>query len=846
MDWSKMDVDSQNSHVQHVQHPHHQWRLPNFWHRQNVPKTQAYQPPRTQRHRAKPPELLRLNSVGESVEEFPNSHQNQRQFCAATRPPKKPNLSPQQSNPFFLGNIWNKVSQPLRTRQHLARTVRSPQRDIDLDHLVEKFAVNCEMEQPKFQPNEGHREVGQRPHPMTFNGGPYITWTSKDNNLRTFPAYYRFLNIAHFHPYNNTARFNRTNAVPPFQQQPFKSAWSGIAQLPQSSNKNGLCHHRDRQPINGSCLLHSASHVRKANVRHQQSKQNKTRNNNRMMQNNYSMSHQQGSSVAKPASPHESETQKRFCHKHRLRTTQINAACVKNRNSVQPTKDSSKGDVCNESNKDQSRPCERASPSQSKLPDAIAKSNTSPDKRINSEEGHADNSPRPVCKKSVCENLKESDCFCSSEETAKHFELKLETCNNETETKPDVSQEDKEVEWKEHTANAAKPSEASEEKQMHSSIAFLLGDYVNGTPTCSNDSDFSDADEEDLDEIDETSHELFNSFLPSDQYSPLYGWKWHKDKSGQSRDDQPDSDMENATDVTLTFNDSGTVLGQTSDEATSSNSQSDESDLEDDSESSDDWSDSGCDDHEEEQRVWDSLNRTNDPYDPMGGWRLHSNPPLAVTKGKGTATETSAQELGEAVPVKYKLCSHSTTSTNVSSTRHPSVAFILGDDSSDGDTPDVSDADESHDFQDSPDVSADYDKLWQSFDSSSDPYNPINGYKCQTPSSLHRSASSPSELCKAGEQAEQKFIYPDAKTDTVQNTPQHISTDSSNVLLKQSSSTGCLKKVWKNAMQCAKETKERVKKVMNKLYYNNLVLCHAPIICIPAPYLGKNLAPHIH
>ena len=825
MDWSKMDVDSQNSHVQHVQHPHHQWRLPNFWHRQNVPKVQSYQPPRTQRHRAKPPELLRLNSVGESVEEFPNSNQNRRQFCSTTRPPQaKPNLSPQRSNPYFLGNIWSKVSQPLRTKQHLARTVRSPQRDIDLDHLVEKFAVNCEMEQQKFQPNVGHQEVGQRPHPMTFNGGPYITWASKDHSPRTFPAYYRFLNLAHFHPYNNTARYYRTNAVPPFQQQPFKSAWSGIAQLKQSSNKNGLCHHHDCQPINGACLLHSASHVRKSNVHHQQSKQTKTRNNNRMMQNNYLMSHQQGhqssSSVAKPASPHESETKKRFCHKHRLRTTQVNAASVQNGTSVHCTKDSSKGDVCSES-KDQSRPC-KTTLSQSELPDAITKSNTSPDKRINNQEGHTDSSPRLVCKKSACKNLEGSDCLCSSKETAKHFELKLETCNNESETKPDVSQEEKEVELKEQTTNAAEPGEVANEKQMHSSIAYLLGDYVNGTPTCSNDSDFGDVDVEDLDEIDDNSRELFNSFHPSDQYNPLYGWKCHNDKSGQSQDyqHQPNSERESSTDFTLTFNDSGTVLGQTSDETTSSNSLSDESDSEDSDSDSSEWSDSGCDDHEEEQRIWDSFKHTNDPYDPMGGCRLQPSSLLRVAKG--TATVSLEQELEEAVPhsenqeaapLKNKLCSHSTSSTKMSSARHPSVAFIL----SDSDTPDVSDADESDDFQDSSDVSSDYDKLWQSFDSSSDPYNPINGYKCRTPSSIHRSASSPSELCNTGKQAEQKFTYPDAKTDAVQQTP-HLSTNSSNVSLKQSSSTGCLKKVWKKAMQRDKETKERVKKVCTMTY----------------------------
>ncbi|XP_072034125.1 uncharacterized protein [Amphiura filiformis] len=876
LDWSdRANVGCLNGHVRNAQqyssrnNHDNNCRFPN-WQRQNTPKKHHYYPPQpTQRQTGKPPTLLRLDSAGESVEDFPNS-------------PHRPfeGRSNERTQNSFLGNILSKVGYPLHPNggTYLARTDKSPQGDINLDRLVEKFNSSCEMEPPHHQWPQHHHQsqmanqevhLPERQPPMqpakivpamTFNGGPYITWSSQDNRPRTFPAYYRFLNFVHFHPYNNATRIGRTH-IPPISQPPH--AWSG--RIPQFHQRSP---HKQCHPLRLSTCDQNkqAYHPREA----KQFCGGKPKNNERMMQTKSPMSHQgEHSTIPKATSPH-GITDASACKGHRKhfdkcrpQAAEANSLFVYNEKTSHPTPSNRtlrKEDNCRQSTI-QSGPCEMPRASLSENMSTNTCSNSDPDDKVLSKQD------RFQCTKThyladVCTKSNKRSCekSCSSTSVNITNKQKDEKCNtisrsiaSDDVTKPNNEQEEK---------YAANEPNSSGSKQMHSSIAYLLADYVDNSAVCSNDSDFSEVDEDAAEdftdeindtEIDNASSKLWESFQTSDPYNPIYGWKCLPDNS--SRKDQvttqeaADNTSNNVKDSTLTFNDSGvSVIQQSSDNDASSTSYSSTDESEESSECSDDeWSqDSGCD--EEEQRIWDSLCRSNDPYDPMGGWRLQPSSASPTTNSLPTVPDvvldddtgpnneqpSSASLVTKSVPtlpdvvlddntaptneqptsLKTKLQSlplHETfVDKNASSTRHPTVSFILGaDDYSDSDSPDPDDDDdyETSD-KDTLDSSAKYEDLWQSFESSSDPYNPINGWNCQSPSLLHRSASSPSELCKADteEHDEPTPLSPEVHADGGQ---QILLKVPSNVSLIQSSSTGCLKSIWKKALQRDKETKAK-------------------------------------
>ena len=851
-DRSKVKVDCPNvSHVRHVQDSNN-CRLP-FWRKQNIPKRQREPPHPSQRHTGKPPTLLRLDSAGESVEEYPHrTHYSPRRHAPGGRSGRgRPNAIPSTTSNSFFGNIWSKVGYPLHSHQvqgggYLAKTSGSTtqqESDFNLDRLTEKL-TSCDLEQKQQNQMASQAYFEQPPMqpakvvaPMTFTGGPYVTWwSSQGNGTRTFPAYYRFLsNFVHFHPYNNATRMNRSQGPPFIQPQ---HVWSNVTQFHQ---------HSPHKQCNPTKVNHPPKFPR--NTNHQREfKQfcgGNTKGNARVMQNKQAVSHQNehrtSSTTPKVASPHTADENKglvKHFEKCRLKAAQTSSALIKTEKSSLPCNERLlHKDTCQQGKvHPYEMPCAMLSDSKDMCMSTKPCANSGPDNVSSNQEGHKRSKTRTdSLSVAVCENKCLSKKFCSksNEQKVCNSNRSATTTSNvcpNLATKPHHEQTEKSS-AKESTDTSSSSSTGAS-KEMHSSIAYLLGNYVDNTAGAgSNDSDFSEVDE-DFDEeigLDDVSRELLESFQTDDPYNPMYGWKCLPSNSKADGTFSKDPlTMQEASDAieesSLALNDSGLSVVEQSEEITSTLSTESSGDDSEDSEdsyvsSSDEWSDSGCD--EEEQKIWDSLNRCSDPYDPMGGWRLQSSSVVKATKStdvqESITVSPSKNSCSSPVRSNLQLLNLHEISNNSSSTKHPSVSFILGaDDDSDSDSPDESNNEETNDSQDS---SANYEDLWRSFQTSSDPYNPINGWQCHSPSSssLHRSASSPSELCSFfADKEDQNELTPlkmspssDDHPDGGQQTP----VSPSNISLIQSSSTGCLKTVWKKAIQRDKERKKKVCKL---------------------------------
>ena len=738
MDWH---IGIHNKHVEH--HQPKPWHIHN-WYQQSAPQchsTNSHHPSRNKR-----PSLLRLNSQGH--EEVPTG------LNQIERPPL-PSRN-QQRVRSFAGNIYSKVSHPFTTRtstaQHFVKTSNQAlQGEINLEALAEKFSSGCSVESTNKMVDREMMHRSQRqaypamPRVMNFNGGPYITYSSQNNNPKSFPACYRFLNLVHFHPYTTANRYD----------QPVKVAWgtiptaAGISQSRYHHNIRQDSHfHALNVPLMGSCknpVSRPRNHCLNAHHGNKGSAE-------MMMQTRHCMSHQNSqhgksnaSKITSPSSQVQIET--KTSSKVAIETPTSIVSLFHDGSS--PTTD-----VC-ASPSDIGKQIQ--SPSDSTAPKEPSDAATFIDTKVPASPNFVD-----------------------------------DTCNNHTtETKTITNYNVKHKHLQELNQSAASDSVPSQsDRELHSSIAYLLGDYSAESPAGSFDSDFSDADEETLDEeLACGDQELLESFLTNDIYNPLDGWKCPSHPTAN----KSDSDTVTKVDRSTRFNDSG-VSEQMVDDA---GSQDDDVS----SDTSDEWSDSGCDEEdcdEKEQRLWDSLNHCKDPYDPLQGWRCHqniSNQDDSKDLLQDNVTQDNSPQ--ETVSLDITDSPSQKTAANFSqdadvlhsfeTPRHSSVSFILGAD----------DYDSSSDSDSDDETSQLQDELWSSFEATNDPYDPMNGWRCQSPSSpspLQRSTSSPSVLCTDTPTSE--TISSDTKHALPEIRPTCSSQMSSSaavgILLKSSSSAGCL------------------------------------------------------